>query len=56
LSDEWTSQVQLEEHFHLPATVTPSTNPLGQANSQIFFITTFAKPLLDLTAKAIPGE
>jgi hypothetical protein len=55
LSEEWTSQVHLEEHFHLPATVKPSTNALGEANSQIFFINTFAKPLLDLTAKAIPG-
>ncbi|KIM91611.1 hypothetical protein PILCRDRAFT_810896 [Piloderma croceum F 1598] len=54
LSEEWTSQVHLEEHFHLPSTVQPSTNPLGEAKSQIFFINTFAKPLLDLTAKAIP--
>lgn len=50
------SQMQLEEHFHLPSTVKPSTNPLGEAKSQIFFITNFAKPLLDLTAQAIPGK
>lgn len=56
LSEEWSSQVQLEEHFHLPSTVKPSTNPLAQAKSQIFFITNFAKPLLDLTAKAIPRK
>lgn len=54
LSNEWTSQVHLEVHFHLPTTVVPSTDDLGEAKSQIFFIKTFAKPLLDLTAKAIP--
>ncbi|KAF7971489.1 hypothetical protein HWV62_20946 [Athelia sp. TMB] len=54
LSEEWSLQVQLEEHFHLPSTVKPATNPLAEAKSQIYFITTFAKPLIDITAKAIP--
>lgn len=52
---EWTNQAALERHLHLPATVQPSDTPLREAKSQVFFITTFAKPLFDLTSRAIPG-
>lgn len=55
LMQEWQSQKSLEEHLAIQQTVQPSENPLGVSKSQIFFITTFAKPLLDITAKAIPG-
>lgn len=53
---EWTSQAVLEKHLDLPATVQPSDDPLVEARSQVFFINTFAKPLLDLTVRAVPGE
>lgn len=56
LMEEWTSQAILEKHLDLPCTVQPSDNPLSEARSQVFFITTFAKPLLDLMVQAIPGE
>lgn len=53
---EWTSQASLEEHWHLPLSVKPSACPLGQVQGQIFFVTTFAKPLMNITARVIPGE
>ncbi|KAF9467800.1 hypothetical protein BDZ94DRAFT_1155311 [Collybia nuda] len=54
LMKEWTSQAVLEKNLDLPATVQPSDNPLVEAKSQVFFINTFAKPLLDLTVRAVP--
>ena len=54
--EEWLSQALFEKHLHLPTTVQSSDSPLNIAKSQVFFITAFAKPLLDLTVKAIPGE
>jgi len=36
-------------------TVMSSSDPLKEANSQIFFIQTFVKPLLDLTERAMPS-
>lgn len=53
---EWTNQAALERHLHLPLTLQPSDTPLREAKSQVFFIKLFAKPLFDLTARAIPGE
>lgn len=53
--EEWTAQKDLEEHFCLETSVQPSAEPLGVAKSQKFFISTFAKPLLDLSVQAIPG-
>ena len=53
---EWTSQAYLEKYFGLPSTVQPSDNPLTEAKSQVFFISAYAKPLLDLTVQAIPGD
>jgi len=54
LMQEWTAQALLEEEFHLQQTVLSSDDPLKEAESQIFFITTFAKPLLQLTEKVVP--
>ena len=55
--DEWTRQAQLERHLHLPASVTPSNDdPMVEANSQVFFISTFTYPLFALAASAIPRE
>jgi len=54
LESEWTSQLLLEQHLHLPATVKPSHHPLGQAKGQVFFISAFAKPLFELVAQGIP--
>ena len=55
--DEWTRQAQLERHLHLPASVTPSNDdPIVEANSQVFFISTFTYPLFALVASAIPRE
>lgn len=54
LMEEWTAQKDLEEHFCLETSVQPSAEPLGVAKSQKFFISTFAKPLLDLSVQAIP--
>ncbi|KAI6019891.1 hypothetical protein F5J12DRAFT_904254 [Pisolithus orientalis] len=54
LMAEWTSQACLEKHWHLPPSVQPSSNPLGQVQGQIFFIDTFAKPLMDITARVVP--
>ena len=51
---EWTAQALLEEEFHLQQTVLSSDDPLKEAESQIFFITKFAKPLLQLTEKVVP--
>ena len=57
LMDEWTRQAQLERHLHLPASVTPSNNdPMVEANSQVFFISTFTYPLFSLVASAVPRE
>ncbi|KAI0725328.1 HD-domain/PDEase-like protein [Fomitopsis betulina] len=54
LESEWTSQLLLEQHLHLPATVKPSDHPLGQAKGQVFFISAFAKPLFELVSQGIP--
>lgn len=40
----------------LPCTVQCSDDPLSEANGQVFFIDTFAKPLLQLVNQAVPGE
>lgn len=56
LESEWTSQLLLEQHLHLPTSVKPSTDLLSQARTQVFFTQTFAFPLFQLTASAIPRE
>jgi hypothetical protein len=52
---EWTSQASLEKQYHLPPSVAPSDSPITQVRGQIFFISNFAKPLMDLVAQAVPG-
>ena len=56
LMAEWNCQAILERLWQLPPSVQPSETPLAQVRGQIFFISTFAKPLLDITAKGIPGQ
>ena len=56
LMAEWNCQASLERLWQLPPSVQPSETPLGQVRGQIFFVSTFAKPLLDITAKGIPGQ
>ena len=56
LMGEWTSQAMLEKFMDLPCTVQCSDDPLTEASGQVFFINTFAKPLLELMVEAIPGE
>ena len=52
---EWTAQALLEEEYKLQQTVMSVKDPLKEAESQIFFISTFAKPLLEMTVKAAPN-
>ncbi|KAG5646346.1 hypothetical protein DXG03_003669 [Asterophora parasitica] len=54
LMEEWSSQALYEKFLHLPTTVQSNDSPINEAKSQVFFITHFAKPLLDLTIQAIP--
>ncbi|KAL4079509.1 hypothetical protein J3A83DRAFT_1110620 [Scleroderma citrinum] len=54
LMAEWTSQASLEKHWHLKPSVQPSASPLAQVQGQIFFISTFAKPLMDVSALLVP--
>jgi hypothetical protein len=51
---EWTAQAALEKALRLPATVNPSAEPIAEAKSQVFFISTFAGPLFNLTTRGIP--
>lgn len=55
LESEWTSQLMLERHLHLPATVKPSDDSLGEARGQVWFISTFTRPLFERVAQGIPG-
>ncbi|KAF8068951.1 hypothetical protein FPV67DRAFT_1414332 [Lyophyllum atratum] len=54
LMEEWVSQALFENFLHLPTTVQSCDTPVNEAKSQVFFITYFAKPLLDLTIQAVP--
>ncbi|KAF5379076.1 hypothetical protein D9615_005977 [Tricholomella constricta] len=54
LMEEWSSQALYEKFLHLPTTVQSNDSPINEAKSQVFFITHFAKPLLDLTIQAVP--
>lgn len=56
LMEEWNSQASLEKLWQLPPSVQLSETPMAQVRGQIFFISTFAKPLLDITAQGIPGQ
>ncbi|PCH39434.1 HD-domain/PDEase-like protein [Wolfiporia cocos MD-104 SS10] len=54
LESEWSCQLMLERHLHLPATVKPSNDSLGEARGQVWFISTFTLPLFLLVARGIP--
>ncbi|KDR79952.1 hypothetical protein GALMADRAFT_37977, partial [Galerina marginata CBS 339.88] len=54
LMQEWSAQAHLEASYHLQPTVMSSSDPIKEADSQIFFITNFARPLLELTQRAVP--
>ena len=56
LMEEWLAQKRMEDYLCVQSSVYPSSDPLGICKSQIFFISTFAKPLLDITVRAVPGE
>jgi len=51
---EWKAQANLEEEYDLKPSVMSSTDPIKEAESQIFFINHFLKPMLQLTVKAVP--
>ncbi|KAF7316276.1 High-affinity phosphodiesterase [Mycena indigotica] len=53
LQREWNAQAALEAHHALPRTVESSSHPMQAASSQMFFIPTFVKPLLDLVVQAL---
>lgn len=54
LEAEWRSQLFLEQHLDLPASVKPSRDALSEAKGQVFFTSHFTYPLLELTASGIP--
>jgi hypothetical protein len=51
---EWKAQADLEEEYDLKPSVMSSTDPIKEAESQIFFISHFLRPMLQLTVKAVP--
>ncbi|KAG6856940.1 hypothetical protein H0H87_011926 [Tephrocybe sp. NHM501043] len=55
LMEEWSSQALYEKFLDLPTTVQPNYSPISEAKAQVFFISAFVKPLLDLTVQAIPA-
>ncbi|RPD75396.1 HD-domain/PDEase-like protein [Lentinus tigrinus ALCF2SS1-7] len=55
LEAEWSSQLLLEKHLQLPPSVKPSDSRVGEANCQIWFNTTFVRPLFELVAQGIPS-
>lgn len=56
LESEWSSQLLLEKHLHLPPSVKPSDTRVGEAKGQIWFNNTFARPLFELVAQGVPCE
>ncbi|KAF9225714.1 HD-domain/PDEase-like protein [Gyrodon lividus] len=54
LMAEWNCQASLEKLWQLPPSVQTLECPLAQVRGQIYFISTFAKPLMDITAKGVP--
>ncbi|KAL0959604.1 hypothetical protein HGRIS_011311 [Hohenbuehelia grisea] len=54
LASEWMSQADLEKYYDIKQTIPSVHGPLQEANSQVFFSSVFALPLLELTAQAIP--
>ena len=56
LMDEWAKQAMYEKSLAFKPSVQESTSPLKEAKSQVSFIGRFARPLLQLTTQAVPGE
>jgi len=54
LMDEWAKQAIYEKSLAFKPSVQESTSPLKEAKSQVSFIGRFGRPLLELTAQAIP--
>ncbi|KAK7451775.1 3',5'-cyclic-nucleotide phosphodiesterase [Stygiomarasmius scandens] len=54
LMSEWTSQASLERCLGLPCTVQDKDDPHSEAKSQIFFGSTFAKPLWEVLVEGVP--
>ncbi|KAH8829292.1 hypothetical protein DL96DRAFT_1597541, partial [Flagelloscypha sp. PMI_526] len=54
LVKEWTNQRHYEARLDLPPSLAPSNTPLAEAQSQLFFMKTFATPLLQLFVDAVP--
>ncbi|KIY68490.1 HD-domain/PDEase-like protein [Cylindrobasidium torrendii FP15055 ss-10] len=54
LMKEWHCQASFEKQLSLPTTVQSSEDALSEAKGQLFFNATFARPLFELTIKAIP--
>ena len=54
--EEWAKQAIYEKSLAFKPSVQESTSPLKEAKSQVSFIARFARPLLQLTARAVPGE
>ncbi|KAH9946868.1 HD-domain/PDEase-like protein [Amylocystis lapponica] len=55
LESEWSTQLVLEKHLHLPASVKPSENTLSEAKGQVGFIGAFVRPLFELVSQGIPA-
>ncbi|KAF5371741.1 hypothetical protein D9758_003600 [Tetrapyrgos nigripes] len=54
LMGEWTSQASLERCLGLPCTVQDKDDPYSEAKSQIFFATTFVRPLWEVLVRGVP--
>ncbi|KAK2461203.1 hypothetical protein APHAL10511_006730 [Amanita phalloides] len=54
LMKEWAKQAIYEKSLAFKPTVQECTTPLKEARSQVFFLEKFARPLLQLTTRAIP--
>jgi hypothetical protein len=55
LMGEWISQANLERVLDLPVSVLANDDNLSEAKGQLFFISVFARPLLELVANRVPG-
>lgn len=56
LTREWLNQASLEKTLEVPLSVPSNDDDLSEAGGQVFFITTFVKPLFELVASRVPGE
>ncbi|KAF5311115.1 hypothetical protein D9619_007985 [Psilocybe cf. subviscida] len=54
LMQEWIRQASFEQELQMKPSVPFTDGPLAEAGGQKYFISAFAKPLLELTERAIP--